>query len=409
MRALCARGVRMGEDPASADVVIINTCGFIREAKEESLEAIFDVVGRHPDHRLVVMGCLVQRYRSELERDIPEVEAWFGVGELDAVAEHVAAGAAVAGSETATGGMGSLLRGAWGYIKVSDGCDHRCSFCAIPLIKGPYRGEPLASILDQADQVLAEGARELVLVGQDTALWHEDGCSLPELVERLAEDPRVARVRLMYLQPEHVDERLLEVVAGHPRVCRYLDMPFQHASRAVLRRMRRWGDAHDYLDLIEKARARMPDVSLRSTFIVGFPGETEDDFQQLLDFVTEADLDHAGAFAFSAEEGTAAAVLEPRVPPRVTRTRLARLTSALLDVGELRTVGRIGSNVEVLVDGPAPPDAPEGIVAVGRTEGQAPEVDGVTYLLGPRMPVRGEVVVAEVVDAAGFDLFAEMS
>ena len=177
----------------------------------------------------------------------------------------------------------------------------------------------------------------------------------------------------------------------------------------MLRRMRRWGDAHDYLDLIGKARARMPDVSLRSTFIVGFPGETEDDFQQLLDFVTEADLDHAGAFAFSAEEGTAAAVLEPRVSPRVTRKRLARLTSALLDVGELRTVGRIGSNVEVLVDGPAPPDAPEGIVAVGRTEGQAPEVDGVTYLLGPRMPVRGEVVVAEVVDAAGFDLFAEMS
>lgn len=412
---LVNRGVAIATDAADAAVIVINTCGFIQEAKEESLEAILDAAREWPGVPVVAIGCLVERYRDDLRREIPEVSAWFGVDEREAAAEYVGnialAAAAVEGRSRVTHSGAGMPRlpGAWGYVKVSDGCDHHCSFCAIPLIKGRYRAEPLRAVLAQAEDLLAAGARELVLIGQDTALWREGTYRLADLVERLADDTRVARVRLMYLQPEHVDERLLQVMADHPRVCRYLDMPFQHASAAVLRRMRRWGDACAYKELIQRARALMPSVSLRSTFIVGFPGERDEDFEELLDFVVETGFDHAGAFVFSPEEGTEAATLTPRVPVRTARRRLSRLSAALLDAAEARLQARVGEMVDVLVDGPAADDAPSGAVAVGRTEGQAPEVDGVSYLTGERAEafVVGEVVRGRVVETVGYDLVVD--
>ena len=398
------------DSPEEAGALIINTCGFIQAAKEESLEVILDAARAWPDRPLVVMGCLVERYRRELAQGIPEVSAWFGVDEREALVTYLGETCGTAAPDGVVTPFRPGLTGSWAYLKVSDGCSHRCSFCAIPLIKGPYHGESLEAILAQADEVLTAGARELVLVGQDTALWRDRGVSLTDLLSRLGEDPRVARLRLMYLHPEHVDDRLLLSVAKLPCVCRYLDMPFQHAAPAVLQRMCRRGNRYEYLELIARAREVMPEVSVRSTFIVGFPGETEEDFQELMAFVEEAGFDHAGAFAFSAEEGTPAAGMRPRVPVRVARRRLAALTGLLADVAEGRKRTQIGRRVEVLVDGPASADAPEGAVAVGRTDGQAPEVDGVTYLQGGSGGglQAGALVNATITDVLGYDLLAEM-
>lgn len=392
----------MAAEAAQATHIVVNTCGFIQDAKEESIAAILEAVSAFPRTPVLVMGCLVERYRAELETGIPEVAGWFGLSETDALIT------ALGRTRPAAITAGLVLPGAYGYVKISDGCDHLCSFCAIPAIKGPYAALPVKDILAQATSYLDAGARELVLVGQDTAIWRDGHTGLAELVGLLGGDERLWRIRLMYLQPEHVGDDLLELVAEHPKVVPYLDIPFQHASRRLLARMGRKGDAVQYLALLDRARRVMPDVSLRSTFIVGFPGETEADFQALLDFVTEAGFDHAGAFLFSPEEGTAAAHLRPRVRPEVARERLARLSDILVTVSEVRIARLLGTRVEVLVDAVGDIDGPAGVRAVGRTGGQAPEVDGVTYLERSLPPgtARGDRVPALVTGALGYDLVA---
>ncbi|NLT34701.1 MAG: 30S ribosomal protein S12 methylthiotransferase RimO [Gaiellales bacterium] len=417
-RAVQQRGVPLATQPDHAEFIVINTCGFIREATTQSLDAIMEATSAYPQAKLVVVGCLVERFRAALEADIPEVAAWFGVEQVEETAAWIAAEACPPGDGMPGSQVGPAVAvsalvppsgGAWGYVKVSDGCDHLCSFCAIPLIKGPYHALPLEQVLEQANVVLAAGARELVMVGQDTALWRDGRRGLAEMVEELARDPRVAWLRFMYLQPEHVGRELLELIAQHPKVCHYLDLPFQHAAAAVLRRMRREGDGATHLALLRRAETLMPDVSLRSTFIAGFPGETEEDFEELLCFVREACFDHAGCFGFSPEEGTEAFELRPRVGVKEVRRRLARLSSLLLDVAEEKAATLVGRQVEVLIDGPAGQGSPPDAVAVGRTYRQAPEVDGVTYVsrAAPVQVPLGALVRAVVVDTLGSDLIAE--
>jgi len=416
-RHLSAAGVRVETDPGQATHLLVNTCGFIADAKEESIAAILDACGQYGDRQVLVMGCLVERYRKELEKGIPEVAGWFGL--MDTVGPDDAPGA---GGSPFSGGFAALLEhlgssegrptspvlaaASYAYLKISDGCDQPCTFCAIPSIKGGYRAADTSRILREADACLEEGARELVLVGQDTAVWEGDGLELPGLIDLLVADDRVRRVRLMYLQPEHVSDALLRYMAEQPKLCRYLDVPFQHAHPEVLRRMGRTGNAATYLDLLERARRLMPEVSVRSAFIVGFPGETEDQFGVLLDFVDEAGFDHAGGFVYSPEEGTPAFGLRPRVRPAVARARLNRLTALLLERAESRLERLVGSRVTVMVDLLDPEDAEEGISAIGRTEGQAPEVDGVTYIEGdlPRGTTPGDEVSVTVSTAVGYDL-----
>jgi ribosomal protein S12 methylthiotransferase len=427
-RRLHAHGISLAARPEQATHVLLNTCGFIEDAKKESIAAILEAVGAFPDKQVLAMGCLVQRYREELAQGIPEVSGWYGLGDTDRLLADLkavgdaarvpggATGPAVLGGESgpaeedagwATTDLGN--RRAFAFVKISDGCDHRCSFCAIPGIKGPYAPMPLSAVLEQTETALALGAREIVLVGQDTAVWRHGGSDLVDLLDRLVGYDEVARVRLLYLQPEHVSEGLLEYMAGQSRMCRYLDIPFQHASRGVLRAMRRAGDAQSYLALLERARAHMPDVSLRSTFIVGFPGETDEEFEELLDFVEAAGLHHAGAFAYSPEEGTPAADLRPRVPARLIRERLGTLSDRILSCSETALGEWVGRRVEVLVEGPAALDGEEGVQAVGRTEGQAPDIDGVAFLTGGAAAGArpGDLVQGQVEDLLGLDLVVE--
>ncbi len=415
-RRLKAEGIRVVENPAGASHLLLNTCGFIEDARKESIAAILETAASYPETRLHVMGCLVERYRTELEEGLPEVHGWYGLGDLGALTAilRAEAGSASGGLDLSlpASNPASIVAGpitAHAYVKISDGCDHLCSFCAIPAIKGPYHSLSPAEIVEQAEGALEVGARELVFVGQDTTLWRGDGMDVLDLVGLVSEDDRVLRVRLMYLQPEHVDDRFLAAMTLHPKLCGYLDIPFQHAHRDVLRAMGRRGDAAAYLHLLERARVIMPDVSVRSTFIVGFPGETEEHVQALGDFLRAARFDHAGAFAFSPEEGTPAAALDRRPPARTVRRRLSYVSAILAESAERACSARVGERVEVLIESPADADAPEGVVAIGRTRGQAPDVDGVTYLSG-RLPPDvgvGDAVQAVVTEAIGHDLAAE--
>jgi len=405
-RRLRTAGILPADDPERATHILINTCGFTREAKEESIAAILGAARDYPAAELLVMGCLVQRYRDELESGLPEVSGWYGLGDtaglVDALRAAAASGPGLPSEQSVR------TRRSFAYVKISDGCDHGCSFCAIPGIKGPYLALPAHEIMEQARAALDEGARELVLVGQDTTIWRGEDLGLGGLLDALAADERVRWIRLMYLQPENVDDDLLTTLASNSKVVAYLDLPFQHASGRVLRRMARGGDGSSYLALLERARRVMPDVSVRTTFIVGFPGESEADVDALLEFCASAGFDHGGAFVYSPEEGTSAARLRPRVPTEVAQERLGRLSSALLSQAEQANSDRVGQTVQVMIDTLGAAEGPEGVAAVGRTARQAPEVDGVTYLEGRLPPGAGpgDLVRAVITEAYGYDLIA---
>lgn len=408
-RRLRLAGAELVSDPEEATHILVNTCGFIDAAKEESIEAILEVCDSYPQAAVIAVGCLVQRYGRELQKGIPEVASWFGV--LDQLElPKLMASLGLSGQPGGFPGEKAPLNlgRSYAYLKISDGCDEPCTFCAIPAIKGPYRAFSAREIIEEAERLVEEGARELVLVGQDTAVWKDGRVDLPKLVELLARDERVSWIRVMYLQPEHVSRSLLERLAAQPKWCRYLDIPFQHSHPVILQAMGRSGERERYLELLRAARRFMPEVAVRSTFIVGFPGEREEHFRHLLEFVEEAMFAYAGGFIYSPQEGTPAAAFRPRVRRSTAVTRLNRLSAVLADCSLRFHQGLIGSRVRVMVDSLDAEDLPEGAIAVGRTMGQAPEVDGVTYLEG-RLPGKvkiGEIVEATVTEAVGYDLVA---
>lgn len=412
MRALATEGATVVNDPSVATHVVINTCGFIQDAKEESIAAILSACDECSGAQVLVMGCMVERHRQELLKGIPEVSGWLGVAG-DEVASQLA--------ELVLGDGRDALRlhprsysekQSYAYVKIADGCDEGCTFCAIPGFKGPYVSVATEEILREADACLADGAKELVLVGQDTTRWSSyEGLDLRGLVDLLAEDDRVRRIRVMYLQPARLSIDFLEFMAEHDKLCRYLDVPFQHSHREILRQMGRPGEGETYLRLLATAREMMPSVALRSTFIVGFPGEEENHFQHLLGFVRDARFDYGGAFVYSPEEGTAAARLRQTVGARTGQERLNSLNEALLGTGERAREELVGTEIEVMIDSIEEVDLTEDCVGVGRTEGQAPEVDGVTYIRGSaKTPLTvGEVVRARITEVLGCDMVGDIS
>jgi len=397
-------------DPDDADVLMVNTCAFIGPAKDESIDAILDAARGKTERshrRLVVTGCLAQRYADALVDELPEVDAFVGTGDLERIAEAVEGEA-----RTVYRGAQHVLprhvlaprvrTGAWwtSYLKVSEGCDHDCSFCIIPKIRGRHESRALDDIVTEAAALAAEGTVEVNLVAQDLTAYGRDlgdGTSLAVLLKALAvRVPQIRWIRLLYAYPTSVTDALLQVMAEEPAVCRYLDMPLQHASDPVLARMRRPKSVAATRRLLARIRGAVPGIALRSSFIVGFPGETDDDVRALLDFLDEASLDHVGVFRYSQEEDTTAGGLTGQVDAALIDDRWERVMAHQAAISARLAAARIGDTVEALVEG-----ADAGAL-VGRTSQQAPEIDGLITLTGRASP--GELVRARIVGAGTYDL-----
>lgn len=391
-------------DGAPADVLLLNTCGFIGDAKEESVNAILEAVEEKKQGRvgeIVVFGCLSQRYASELPAEIPEVDAWFGARDLAPVLRHL--GVSAPGPLTAR--YQPRPQG-YAYLKISEGCDRRCSYCAIPFIRGPHRSVPMEELVAEAEGLAARGVKELILIAQDTTYYGLDlygRRALGELLERLSAVEGIAWIRIHYSYPADFPEDVLQAMAGNPKVCRYLDIPLQHIADGMLERMHRHVDGAWTRALIRRLRTEVPGVALRTTMIVGHPGETEEEFGQLLDFVREARFERLGAFTYSEEEGTwGAQHLRDDVPEEVKRERLDRLMELQRDISLACNQARVGTEVTVLVDDIL------NDMAVCRSEFESPEVDGEILLHHPHPSLRvGDMVRVRIVAAEDYDLIAE--
>jgi ribosomal protein S12 methylthiotransferase len=453
MGLLDRAGAEMTSRPETADILVVNTCSFIDKAKQESIDTILQMAQHKLSgkaRKLIVAGCLVERYRDEIRKNMPEVDAVVGTGELEAIL-------AAAGLDTPSApppspqlfsilpsstsrpegdlreSQGRFAREQWegaeaklpqylydhttprllatqkssAYIKIAEGCDHPCSFCVIPNLRGKFRSRRFESVVAEAEQLVAQGVRELTLIGQDTTCYGEDlgmKDGLAQLLDSLARIPDLKWLRFLYAYPNKVTGRLLDTIARHDNICKYLDMPLQHASSVVLKSMRRGGSADIFLKTIERVRATVPDVAIRTTFITGFPGESEADFAVLSDFVRAAELDWLGVFSYSDEEGSGAFNLGNKVPSRTIEARrrsLMRLQQSISRKSRARLVGR---RFDLLVEGPSE-ETP--LLWEGRTQHQAPEIDGKVYIndFGPFEQLNpGQFYQCEITESQDYDL-----
>jgi ribosomal protein S12 methylthiotransferase len=407
-------GYKSVADPGKAGVLIVNTCGFIGPAKEESVNALRELADRkRPGQMLIAAGCLSQRYGAQLTEQVPGLDGIIGtrrwmdivdlVGRLRARPHpdpiyHLPEAPVVGSDER--GAMRAAIQGASAYLKIADGCRRPCAFCAIPLIKGTAVSRPVESIVAEARQLEALGVKELILIAQDTTDWgHDLGLKegLSTLLERLAEAaPGINWIRIMYAFPGYVTDRQIETMARLPQVLPYLDMPLQHGHPMTLRRMRRPANIEWVHTTLAKMRAAMPDLAIRSTFIVGYPGETEAEFQTLLDFTAELDFDRLGAFTFSFEPGTTSEPLGDPIPKEVKEERKARLMEQQQHISLKKNQALIGQTLEVLVEGNG-----DGL-SLGRSYRDAPEIDGMVIVEGD-LPV-GEIVPVRITGAMAYDL-----
>ena len=388
------------------DVLMLNTCGFIGDAKEESVEAILEAVEakkRGEAGEVVVFGCLSQRYARELPAEIPEVDAWFGARDLAPVLRYLGVTPGPLVTRRIAEAKG------YAYLKISEGCDRRCSYCAIPFIRGAHRSVPMEDLVAEAEGLAARGVRELILIAQDTTyygldLYHRR--ALAELLDRLSAIPGIEWLRIHYSYPADFPEDVLAAMASNPKVCHYLDIPLQHIADGVLDRMHRHVDGAWTRALIARLRREVPGVVLRTTMIVGHPGETEEAFEELLDFVREARFERLGAFTYSEEEGTYGAEhFADDVPPEVKQERLDRLMELQRGISMDYNRSRVGTEVRVMVDGFIPGPDPESRIAVCRSEFESPEVDGEILVRGMAPDVKvGDMVRVRITAAEEYDL-----
>ena len=435
-------GHELTADASTADVIVVNTCAFIDNAKEESVDAILEMAQFKRDgscKKLIVTGCLAERYRDQLKAEIPEIDVCLGTGEVPGIV------GAIAGQPTpmtlyraadlrtpgpqdpGTSGPQdprtpgpqdiTYLYGAdtprvlttpshFAYVKIAEGCDYTCAFCIIPTLRGKYRSREVDAVVREAGHLAAQGVKELLLISQDTTFFGIDKGhrgALATLLRRLNDVAGLEWIRLLYLYPTTITDDVLAAMAECPKVCNYIDLPLQHASADVLRRMRRPGNREAYDKLLARIRRTVPGVTLRTTFIVGFPGETEADVEQLLDFVRDTQFDHVGVFTYSHEEGTRAYDLVDDVPARVKRARRDKVMKLQRQIVAARMKARKGDRVRVMVDGPSPESD---LVVLGRLEGQAPDIDAMVYFdnCDPATLVRGTLVDATISGARGYDL-----
>lgn len=429
MKALIAASpFTLVDDADEADVAVVNTCSFLVAAVEEGVETIFDVLnsqGFNRNHgKLVVAGCMPSRYGEDLSDELAEAAAFLPVDQEDSIVSVVADLTGVPCPQLnnpldrgAAALYGQPLRSEVGpstYVKISDGCDRYCSFCTIPYIRGHYQSRPYEQIADEVAALQAMGAKEVVLIGQDTGVWGEDlpeAPSIADLLEKLAQRFPDLWIRVLYLQPEGITERLLEVMGGHDNICSYFDIPVQHSVARILHDMNRSGSTDEYLQVVARIRERVPNAVLRTTVMAGFPGETDDDIDELVGFLEEARFDFTGVFAYSQEDGTVAGRRSDQVDPEVREERAERLRDVADSIGFARTGEHVGQVLEVLVES-YDEDGEAGSV-LGRTRGQAPEVDGQVHIADARRPdgspvVPGDIVKVRIDDAYCYELEGEV-
>ncbi|MEJ5366813.1 MAG: 30S ribosomal protein S12 methylthiotransferase RimO [Bryobacteraceae bacterium] len=421
MGTLVSRGHSITSDPGEADAIVVNTCSFIDPAKRESVEAILEMAefkktGRA--RKLIVAGCLVERYRDEIRQEIPEVDAVLGTNEVERIAD-LCEGRAEEAEDAApylyhdlTPRLLATPRH-YAYIKINEGCDHPCSFCVIPQFRGRFRSRRPESVVAEARALFAQGVREINLIGQDTTAYGDDlglKDGLPALLEQLAriETPHAKWIRFLYCYPNRITPRLLDTLAAHEPLVKYIDMPLQHASARILKRMKRGGSGDIFLRLIERIRRAVPGVAIRTSMIVGFPGETEDDFRELCHFVEAARFDRLGVFGYSDEETSQSYHLDGKVDRRTIYNRKRRLMALQRQISRQSNRALVGRELPVLVEGPSPDSE---LVWQARLSTQAPDIDGVCYISdpGPRPPRAGEFRRMRIRRAHDYDLVGDLT
>jgi len=437
------QGHVLTRDAADAEVLIVNTCAFIDKAKQESIDTILEMAELKKSgacKRLIVTGCMAERYRDELRAEIPEIDAVLGTGEVPEIVGAIAGSAESFAERNPAHNVFPLLRADgqpagmrtatppalptyiydadtprllatprhYAYVKIAEGCDYKCAFCIIPKLRGNYRSRSHESIVREAESLAARGVKELLLISQDTTFYgidHGERGALARLLRALNRVDGLEWIRMLYLYPTTITDEVLDAMAESDKVCNYVDLPLQHASDAVLKRMKRPGTRASYEKLLARIRTRVSGVSLRTTFIVGFPGETEADCAELESFVQAVGFDHVGVFTYSHEEGTSAHALSDDVPAKVKAARRNRLMKRQQRIVSRTQRMRVGQTVRMVVDGPA---AEHELVLRARLEGQAPDIDPLVYLTDcdPAEFAAGQFIQAEIVGSRGYDLLA---
>jgi ribosomal protein S12 methylthiotransferase len=452
MGLLASAGAELTRRAEDADVIVVNTCSFIDSAQQESVNTILEMARHKTDgkaKKLVVAGCLVERFREQIRKDIPEVDAVVGTGELEKILAATGIAPAPAHSNSpfvvlpsrpegdARAAQGRFSRQNWdgaitdlpnylydedtprilatpghmAYIKIAEGCDHPCTFCIIPQLRGQFRSRRFESVIAEAERLAQTGVREITLIGQDTTCYGEDfglkdGLAL--LLEKLAAVEDLRWVRFLYAYPNKITGKLLETIAAHERICSYMDVPLQHASASVLKRMKRGGGADVFLRSIEKMRGTVPDLILRTSFIVGFPGETEKEFEELCDFVSEAQFDWMGAFSYSDQEGAGAYALEKKLSPREIERRRKHLMSVQRQISKKKKKALVGRDFDFLLEGESEETE---LLLEGRTPMHAPEIDGKVFVNDfpeELTPQPGQFYRCQITEAHDYDLVARI-
>ena len=409
-------GLELTADEAQADILVVNTCGFIGDAKEESIDMILSLAEHKKTGRcrkLIVAGCLSQRYKDDLSISLPEVDCFIGTGEYHRIAEVVEDGFL----ERVLVGLPTYIHdyttpriistpGFYAYVKVAEGCSNHCSYCSIPSIRGAFRSRPIDSVVKEAESLASQGIKEINLIAQDTTSFGKDrGEGLEPLLKKLIPVKGIEWIRLLYLYPGRITDEVITIMKNEEKVLPYIDLPLQHISPPVLKAMNRQYTRIGVEALMEKLRSRLPDVTLRTSMIVGFPGEKESDFKELLDFVESVKFDRLGVFTYSREEGTPAWSMKGQVPKKIKSGRMDALMSAQREISLEKNRALVGSAVSVMVEG-ANEDG-DGFGLKGRAASQAPDVDGAVYLKG-RHVEPGKIVSAIVTGAGDYDLYVEV-
>ena len=428
MGILARAGYELTPRAGEADVLVVNTCSFIEPAQKESVDSILEMAeykkfGRA--QKLIVAGCMVERFRNDIREQIPEVDAVIGTGEIEKILQACEGqlrpddAENIGGAELptylyhdATPRILATPRHT-AYIKINEGCDHPCTFCVIPQLRGKFRSRRFESVIREAENLAAAGVREISLIGQDTTFSGEDlglRDGLAALLERLAQIEDLSWVRFLYCYPNRITSRLLDTIAAHPRLAKYLDVPLQHASRSVLARMKRGSNGDAFLKMLEKARKAIPGVAIRTSFIVGFPGETENDFRELCDFVRAAEFDWMGVFGYSDEDTSKSFALENKVDAKTIARRRDTLMSIQKKISARKLKNKIGQRLEAMLEGPS---KDTDLIWEARLEGMAPEIDGKVYITdfagvndAADLPQPGTMAIIEITEAKHYDLIA---